>query len=189
MDKIHLFAAKTLLTSAFAVAVFVHNYSFKLDINVALALAVGFNLIVLLRFHAKVREYRRRFLRKTYEPDKKMILGLFVCEVLSMLPFYYITAYWKVMLINIACVEVMNILLIFKSPSRRTFQLEHNKKEFFKIGFLKTEYCESGDICLNRGEVVQILDRNGDKSSVRKSDGRIFIIDSVHIDDGIEIVL
>jgi hypothetical protein len=189
MDKIHLFAAKTLLTSVLAVAVFVHDHSFSLDIGAALILSVGFNLVALLRFHAKTREYRRRFLRKTYEPDSKTLLGLFVCEVLCMLPLYYISGYWKIMLVNIACVEMINIFLIFNSRSRRTFQLEHNKKEFFKIGFLKTEHCESGDICLSRGEVVQILDCNGDKSSVRKSDGRIFIVDSVHIDDGIEIVL
>lgn len=188
MDKFRSFAIKALSTSICTTAVLVHEGSFAVHLTIALALAISFDIAVMLYFYTKKLEYRRRFLRKAYDPGHRALAGIVLCELLSLLPFYYLSGYWKVMLANISLVIGLSSLLAFGRSGRRTIQLERNE-EFFKIGFLKVEHVENGDVCLNKGEVVQILDHSGGSTTVRKSDGRVFTIEDSYIDDGIDIVL
>ncbi|CAD25091.1 hypothetical protein [Encephalitozoon cuniculi GB-M1] len=188
MDKFRSFAIKALTTSICITAAFFHEGSFRLSLSAALLLAVSFDMAVLLYFQMKRLEYRRRFLRKTYDPRNRVLTGLVLCEVLCLVPFYYLSGYWKTMLVNITLVSSFSALPMLNSSGRRTIQLERNE-EFFKIGFLRVEHVENGDVCLNKGEVVQILDHSGGNTTVRKSDGRVFTIEESYIDDGIDIVL
>ncbi|AFN82527.1 hypothetical protein EROM_020520 [Encephalitozoon romaleae SJ-2008] len=188
MDKFHSLAIKALLTFICTTAVLVHEGSFRLYLCVALLLATSFDVSVIFYFHMKRVEYKKRFLRKVYDPGHRTLIGFALCEVLSMVPFYYMVGYWKTMVINIALVASLSIIPMLNSSGRRTIQLERNE-EFFKIGFLKIEHIEDGDVCLNKGEVVQILDHTGGSTIVRKSDGRVFTVEDSYIDDGIDIVL
>ncbi|ADM11054.1 uncharacterized protein Eint_020550 [Encephalitozoon intestinalis ATCC 50506] len=188
MDKFHSLAIKALLTFILTTGVFVNEGSFKMPLWIGLLPAVLFNPAVAVYFYVKRMEYKKRFLRKTYNPGNRALLGFAFGEVLSIMPFYCISEYWKTMLLNITLVAILSILPMVDSSGRRTIQLERNE-EFFKIGFLRVEHVEGGDVCLNKGEVVQILDHSGGSTTVRKSDGRVFTIEDSYIDDGIDIVL
>lgn len=188
MDKFHSLAIKSLLTFICTMTVLVHEGSFRPYLCMALLLATSFDVGVIFYFHMKRVEYKKRFLRKVYNPGHRTLMALILCEVLSMIPFYYTVGYWKAMAINIALVAILSIIPVLNSSGRRTIQLERNE-EFFKIGFLKIEHIEDGDVCLNKGEVVQILDHSRGSTIVRKSDGRVFTVEDSYIDDGIDIVL
>lgn len=188
MDKLRLFIAKGTVTLVCATGVFVYERSCETALAAALLLAVAFNPAVLFYLYVKRLEYRKRFLRRAYSPSRKVLIPAVLGEVASLTPFYYLAQHWKMLVANMGVQLVMDMLLLFGSSGRRTIQLERNE-EFFKIGFLRTDHVEDGDVCLNKGEVVQILDHSGGNAVVRKSDGRVFTIGKACIDDGIDIVL
>ncbi|KAG5859500.1 hypothetical protein KMI_06g10240 [Encephalitozoon hellem] len=188
MDKFHSLAIKALLTFICTTTVLVHEGSFRPCLCMALLLATSFDVGVMLYFHMKRVEYRKKFLRKAYDPGHKTLIAFALCEVSSTVPFYFMAGYWKSMVANVVLIASLSIIPMLNSSGRRTIQLERNE-EFFKIGFLKIEHIEDGDVCLNKGEVVQILDHTGGSTIVRKSDGRVFTIEDSYIDDGIDIVL
>lgn len=188
MNKFRLFAVKSLITAICTTGVLLYEKSKERNLIICLVVAIIFDPIVLFYFYFKKLEYKKRFLRKMYDPGHRILVPIIFCELFSIIPFYYLSGYWKVLATNVTSLLVFNALLLFGSSGRKTIQLERNE-EFFKIGFLKIEHVEDGDICLNKGEVVQILDHTGGSTVVRKSDGRVFTINESHIDDGIDIVL
>lgn len=193
MDKFRSFTIKAFITLACTTSVIVYERyvlekSFRWSLAIGSLAAVLFDFVVMSYFYTKKLEYRKRFLRKVYEPGYKTLVSVVVCEILVTTPFYYFSKYWKVFVVNVGSILVFSMLLVFGSKGRRAIQLERNE-EFFKIGFLRTEHVENGEVCLNKGEVVQILDHNGGNMVVRKSSGRVFEINESYIDDGIDIVL
>lgn len=192
MEKFRSFFIKTLITVSCTGSVLIHKKAkentMSKDLLLTTVLAVIFDPSVMLYFYYKKLEYKKRFLRRMYDPGHRTLALITVFEVLCLVPFYVLSRYWAIFVMNMLSVIAFSVLTLFGGSSRRTIQLERNE-EFFKIGFLKTEHFENGELCLNKGEVVQILDRNGGNTVVRKSNGQVFEITAASIDDGIDIVL
>ncbi|EOB15519.1 hypothetical protein NBO_2g0011, partial [Nosema bombycis CQ1] len=148
-----------------------------------------FPLFVIIYFYIRSEQYRTTFLRKTYKPSTKLLSGLFIIEVVLISSFFFIiTSYLWLLLIEFLLLFVIDFLLFYQHSSRKTVQLEKNE-EFFKICFLQKDYKEGNLLCLRKGELVQVVDKKGDKMEVRRSDGRKFSIPIEIVDDKLDLFL
>lgn len=156
----------------------------------ALSLLTGvFPVVVMIYFYIRCEQYRTTFLRKTYKPSTKLLWCLFGVETVLVLAFFSIvqSLYW-LMGIELLILFIIDFLLFYQHSSRKTVQLEKNE-EFFKICFLQDDYREEGVLCLRKGELVQIVDKKGDKIEVRRSDGTKFLIPLQIVDDKLDLYL
>jgi hypothetical protein len=195
MEKFTSFTIKAAITLIF-IAMVASQAKDKLDRKkmVSAAALGSYDFLVLGYFYKKRMEYKRRFLRKTYNPNPRSIWMLTLMEIVLISTFYAVTislrsfVYITLLLLHVTLTTLFSYLLVHNESRRVTVQLERNE-EFFKIGFMKKDYVEEERVCLNKGEVVQILDSVGESTTVRKSDGSTYKIVRDDIDDGIDIVL
>lgn len=161
----------------------------KKSLYVIAGLSAVFLILVMVYFYIRSEQYRTTFLRKTYKPSTRLLSFVFTVEIMLTIGFYaMIGDNWLYMGIQLLFLVVIDFLLFYHHSSRKTVQLEKNE-EFFKICFLQQDYKEESVLCLKKGELVQVVDKRGEKIEVRRSDGKKFIVPLSIVDDKLDLYL
>ncbi|KAF9761579.1 hypothetical protein NGRA_2549 [Nosema granulosis] len=189
MNKYTGYISKLLLFLIVESGIIIQKEIYTTPILILCGATAIYHVLVMIYFFVRSEQYRTTFLRKTYKPSTRLLFFLFFIEFASLIAFYLmVREYIWFILILVFILIIVDFLLFYQHSSRKTVQLEKNE-EFFKICFLQQDYREENVLCLRRGELVQVVDKKGDKIEVRRSDGKKFLIPQDIVDDKLDLYL